>query len=340
MQLNNTDQYCFVCTLDKNLRITSWCKDFEKKYGKFVQDIKGQPYYKIIPLSNNGTKDAVKSVLKNGRPLTMRGQKIICFCGRKKADIHIVPIKDKAGKISGVTLRTTAYPDSITLNSLKQSQRLLNIGKVAATLAHGVRSPLNAIKGCVLYIQEKYANEKQLIEFSKIMEDEISRLDHFIANFLSTSISEKSSSEVNINNLLKKIETLISLQAQASNIKLMFQYGHIAPVMINAFHLKHAILNIINNAMDAMTSGGILTVKTEMNNLSGNNVIVIEISDTGHGIKKEMCDVIALSSQKKGKGLGLFITREILRSHGGSLEIKSDKGLGTCVKLYLPPKRR
>jgi two-component system, NtrC family, nitrogen regulation sensor histidine kinase GlnL len=339
MQANNIKQVCFDCTLDTKLRITSCGKDFEKKYGHIFQDIKGQPYYKIIPLSNNGTKDAFKSVLKNGRPLTIKGQKIICFCGRKKADIHIVPIKDKAGKISGITLRTTAYPDSITLNSLKKSQRLLNIGKVAATLAHGVRSPLNAIKGCVLYIQEKYANEKQLIEFSKIMEDEISRLDHFIANFLSTSISEKSSSQVNINNLLKKIETLISLQAQASNIKLMFQYGRIAPVMISAFHLKHAILNIINNAMDAMTSGGILTVKTEMNSFSGNNLIVIEVSDTGHGIGKRMCDVIALSSQKKGKGLGMFITREILRSYGGSLEIKSDKGLGTCVKLYLPPKR-
>lgn len=339
MQINNIKQVCFACTLDTKLRITSCGKDFEKKYGKDFQDIKGQPYYKIIPLSNNGTKDAFKGVLKNGRPLTIKGQKIICFCGRKKADIHIVPIKDKAGKISGLTLRTTAYPDSITLNSLKQSQRLLSIGKVAATLAHGVRSPLNAIKGCVLYLQEKYAHEKQLIDFSKIMEDEISRLDHFIANFLSTSISEKSSSEVKINNLLKRIETLISLRAQASNIKLIFQYGHIAPVMINTFHLKHAILNIINNAMDAMPSGGILTVKTEMNNFPGNNLVVIEISDTGHGIDKRMCDVIPSSSQKKGKGLGLFITREILRSHGGSLEIKSEKGLGSCVKLYLPQKR-
>ena len=193
MQLNNIKQVCFDCTLDTKLRITSCGKDFEKKYENIFQDIKGQPYYKIIPLSNNGTKDAFKSALKNGRPLTIKDQKIICFCGRKKADIHIIPIKDKAGKISGLTLRATVYPDSITLNSLKKSQRLLNIGKVAATLAHGVRSPLNAIKGCVLYIQEKYANEKQLIEFSKIMEDEISRLDHFIANFLTTSISEKSS---------------------------------------------------------------------------------------------------------------------------------------------------
>ena len=119
----------------------------------------------------------------------------------------------------------------------------------------------------------------------------------------------------------------------------MFHYGDIAPVRIHAFDLKNAILNIINNAMDAMPSGGILTVKTEMNNVSGNNFVVIEISDTGHGMDKRMCDVIPLSSQKKGKGLGLFISREILRSHGGYLEIKSEKGLGSCVKLYLPPKK-
>ena len=191
MRSDTIKKVCFVCTLDTKLRITSCGRDFEKKYGNISQSIKGQPYYKIIPLSNNGTKDAFKSALKNGRPLTIKDQKIICFCGRKKTDIHIIPIKDKAGKISGLTLRTLTRPDSLTLNNLEQSQRLLSIGKVAATLAHGVRSPLNAIKGCVSYLQEKYAHENQLIEFSKIMEDEISRLDQFIANFLSTSILKK-----------------------------------------------------------------------------------------------------------------------------------------------------
>ncbi len=336
MQPNNKKQICFDCTLDTKLRITSCGKDFEKKHGKFFQEIKGQPYYKIIPLSNNGSKDAFKSVLKNGRPLTIKGQKIICFCGRKKADIHIVPIKDKAGKISGITLRTTAYPDSITLNSLKQSQRLLNIGKVAATLAHGVRSPLNAIKGCVIYIRENYDNDKKLAEFSMIMEEEISRLDHFISSFLSTSISKKGLTGVNINRVLKKIAVLISLHALSRNCKTVFAYGRIAPLMINSFHLEHAILNVIENAMEAMPVGGLLSIKTYMKSILGNNFVIVEISDAGCGMKLKGHAEVPVSSEKKGRGLGLVITREILRSNGGHLEITSDKDVGTTVKLFFP----
>ena len=340
MQPNNIKQVCFECSLDTKLRITSCGKDFEKKHGKFFQEIKGQPYYKIIPLSNHGIKDAFKSVLKNGRPLTMKGQKIICFCGRKKADIHIVPIKDKAGKISGITLRTTAYPDSITLNSLKQSQRLLHIGKVAATLAHGVRSPLNAIKGCVVYIRENYGYDTKLVRFSTIMEEEISRLDHFISSFLSTSISDKCLTGVNINKVLKKIAVLISLRALSRNCRTVFTYGRIAPVMINSFHLEHAIINVIDNAMEAMPMDGSLSIKTFMTSILGNNFVTIEISDAGCGMKLKRHADVPVSSGKNGRGLGLFITREILSSNGGHLEITSDKGAGTTVKLFFPEMKR
>ena len=334
-----SDKQSFVFSVDNRLRITSWCKELESACGNSIHEIKGMHLSKVMPLIYRNAKDQILNVFERGKPVTLRGQQIICFCGRKRAVVKISPQKDSNGEVKHVNV-TTSSSDSKTLTRLKQSERLLNIGKIAATLAHGVRSPLNAIKGCVIYIRENYDNEKELVEFSKIMEEEISRLDHFISSFLSTSISDKGLTGVNINKVLKKIAVLISLQAQSRNCQTIFAYGRIAPVMLNSFHLEHAILNVIDNAMEAMPPGGLLSIKTFMKSILGNNFVTVEISDTGCGMKLKRHAGAPVSSGKKGRGLGLFITREILQSNGGHLEITSDKDAGTTVKLFFPEMNR
>jgi two-component system nitrogen regulation sensor histidine kinase GlnL len=323
-------------SVDRALKINSWSEELEVIYGKSSAEVQGIPYHKIIPRINQNSKDAVMQVLKTGRPMSLKGNHITCFCGDGKASIRITPLKDKVGKVNGVNVAISAYPSCAVWRRLKQSQRLLDIGKIAATFAHGVRNPLNAIKGAVVYLREKYASEAKLVEFTKIIEEEISRLDNFIAKFLSPSISEKGLSETDINSVLKKVEVLTSLQAQSRKIETFFNYGYTYPVAINSFHLGHAILNIINNSMEAMPSGGRLMVKTQSEIRSGTDFALIEISDSGPGMAVDRNGDMVTPSKVKGKGLGLFITREILRSCGGHLEVKSKRGLGTVVKLYVP----
>ncbi|HYA11371.1 MAG TPA: ATP-binding protein [Thermodesulfovibrionales bacterium] len=336
MPSQNSNRVRFAFSVDKELRINSWNGELEKIYGKSLNEVQGIPYYEVIPRINKGNKDAVIEALKHGKPVILNEYHAACLCGEVKGTIRVSPLKDTTGKISGANVVISAHPSCIVWKKLIQSQRLLDIGKIAATFAHGVRNPLNAIKGAVVYLREKYANEKKLIEFTKIIEEEILRLDNFIAKFLSTSISEKGLSETDINVLLKKIEVLTSLQTQSRKIDTIFEYGNTYPVTINSLHLEHAILNVLNNAIEAMPSGGRLMVKTQSEFRYGIEFATVEVSDTGPGIAvSRSADMIA-SSKVKGKGLGLFITREILRSCGGHLEIKSQRGLGTTAKLYVP----
>jgi two-component system nitrogen regulation sensor histidine kinase GlnL len=336
MSLQVSDRVRFSFSVDRALKINAWSKELEVIYGKSSTEVRGIPYHEIIPRINQNNKDAVMQVLKTGKPMSLKGNHITCFCGDGKASVRITPVKNKMGKVNGANVAINAYPSCAIWRRLKQSQRLLDIGKIAATFAHGVRNPLNAIKGAVVYLREKYASEGKLIEFTKIIEEEISRLDNFIAKFLSPSISEKSLSETDINSVLKKIEVLTSLQAQSRKVETVFEYGYTYPVAINSFHLGHAILNVINNAIEAMPSGGRLMVKTQSESSSGTDFALIEISDSGPGMSVDRNGDMVKPSKAKGKGLGLFITREILRSCGGHLEIKSKRGLGTMVKLYVP----
>jgi two-component system nitrogen regulation sensor histidine kinase GlnL len=332
----NLNKVHYTFTTDKQLRITSWSEEAERIFKKSSSEVNGIPYHEIAPKIQKDGKDAIAQALEHSKSFTVKGYGNSCFYGGSQADICIAPLKDKRGKVCGAAVSIEATPNCIVWERLRQSERFIDIGKISATFAHGIRSPLNAIKGAVVYLREKYASEKKLIEFTKIIEEEILRLDNFIAKFLSTAVSAQGLSEANLKSVLKKIEVLTSLQTQSRNIRTSFENDYVPPVLMDSFHLEHAILNVINNAIDAMASGGTLSVKTLHERGFSNEFAVITISDTGCGLTGGGAENAALSSRKKGKGLGLFITREILRSFGGHLEIKSGKERGTTVKLYIP----
>jgi two-component system nitrogen regulation sensor histidine kinase GlnL len=333
---HNLNKVRYIFTTDRQLRITSWSEEAEMIFRKSPSEVAGIPYYEITPQIQKDGKDAVAQALNRGKSVTVKGYAVSCFYGCSEADVRITPLKDGRGKVCGTTVLIEATPGCIVWERLKQSERFIDIGKISATFAHGIRSPLNAIKGAVVYLREKYASEKKLIEFTKIIEEEILRLDNFIAKFLSTAVSDQGVSEANLGSVLKKIEVLTSLQTQSRNIRTFFENEYVPPVLMDSFHLEHAILNVVNNAIDAMPSGGTLSVETMREGGLPGGFAVIAISDTGCGLMGSDEEEKVLSSRKKGRGLGLFITREILRSFGGRLEIKSRKERGTTVKLYIP----
>lgn len=335
------------CT-DGRLRIT-WCDENTLELLAESPPCKpaGRKYHDLLPPILSEGRDAVERALKEKRVKVLKEYCLRFHDRQFMADIVIEPgkkagAKDKARHTpNGSAAKVTIFPRySCNLaKRLENSQRLIDIGKIASILAHGVRNPLNAIKGAVVYLREKYSGEPTLLEFTKLMEEEISRLDGFISKFLSTSISD-SEGEVDVNLLIKKTEVFISLQAHALNIKCSFTYGvDIPPVVTSSFQLGQAVLNVINNAIEAMRSGGSLCVVTRYEKKEGRGFVVIGVSDTGPGFAGGFSGQFR-ALEHNGKGFGLFITNEILQCHGGHLEIRSQRNVGTTVELFLPAKSR
>jgi two-component system nitrogen regulation sensor histidine kinase GlnL len=167
------------------------------------------------------------------------------------------------------------------------------------------------------------------------MEDEISRLENFITQFLGSTASPDEIKSVDINALIGRIKVFVSLQTYAHNITCEYELGKIPPLMANPFHLEQAILNVINNAIEAMKSQGTLTIKTYAEKKPEGQFIVIEVIDTGQGM-----DVANIKDREldhtKGRGFGLFIAHEMVKYYSGRLEIRGEKGKGTTVRFYLP----
>ncbi len=321
---------------DNKLCIRTWDKDIATFTGKAASQILGNKYYEIFPRIYSEDRDALAEAIVKKKALSFKGYSFNCLYGGIKADIKISPLKSRNKQVNAVKVLISPHSTCTVARKLQQSQKLIDIGKIASTLAHGVRNPLNAIKGAVVYLREKYDTEEPLVEFTKIMEDEISRLEDFISRFLSSSVSDTEVKETDINSLLKKIEIFTALQIYTRNIQSFYEFGNIPPITINSFHLEQAILNVINNAIVAMNSGGQLKINSSTEERSGKIFVVVSVSDTGPGIQDNAFGEFPAERRENGKGFGLFITYEILKHYGGHLEIDSKKDSGTTIKLFIP----
>lgn len=325
------NEYSFL--LDINSRVVSWGKQLSHVTGLKSSKTLGKVYSEVFPRLSCDDEDAVQLALSGKKKVLLKGYRLECPVKAMTADILIereTEGEDSSGAAGArVTVSNIVCP---ILMNIRNAQRLIDIGKTASTLAHGVRTPLSAVAGTVLYLNKKYPKEHMLSEFADIMDDEIRKFDNFISKFLRDSLFDEELVIMDINALLRKIQVMTSFQTHYYHIRTVFEYGDIPLVKAAPFQFEHAIMNIINNAIEIMRGGGRLTVKTRIETFSFGHFIVIEISDTGSGIFTSPQHPLGKGG---GKGFGLLITREIMRQHGGHLDIKSRKGKGTTAILYI-----
>ena len=149
----------FSFKADKNLCIISWAEKTSSATNKSPEEVIGKKYYVLFPKILIKNNDALSVVFKTKTSLILKGYQFICLNGKTSADIKIIPKKSSNGDVSSVSVTITPLSSCAVAEELSLSRRLIDIGKNASSLAHGVRSPLNAIKGAVVYLRDKYSKE-------------------------------------------------------------------------------------------------------------------------------------------------------------------------------------
>ena len=323
-------EHHFTFSTCPRLLIDSWGEDARRATGMAPVEVIGKKYHKVIPRILVNDRDAVVSVLKSGRPVTIRGYYFSNITSHLKADVQITP---RGREAAGAEVRISLKHSGERVGS----EKLIDAGKNAIAFVHSVRNPLNAIKGAVIYLRKKYSQENILVEFASLIETEIGRLDDFISKFLSASSTEAPSTETSVNDLLKKVELLTSFQARLRKIRTSYSYGEAPTVVVNPFQVEQAVLNVVNNAIEALGPEDEISVRSGQRVFGEEEYTFIEISDTGPGMSQHGGRELA-SRLKNGKGFGLMITREIIMQNGGQFEITTGKGLGTLITILLPAK--
>jgi len=228
---------------------------------------------------------------------------------------------------------------------LVHSEKLSALGHVAATMAHEIGTPLNSISGYIQLLLAENTGSEAVTRRLKIIESQLDRLAQTIRNLLqSTRQPEPHLQPVDIHELLETIVTLTQPGMSMRGVNLVRQWSpSIPPISGDPRLLQQVFINIINNALDAMPQGGILTLSTLWKAIpdQDGHFVEVAIMDTGVGMSPEVKrravePFFTTKEPGKGAGLGLSICAEIVRCHHGKMEIESQEGKGSTVRVQLP----
>ena len=238
------------------------------------------------------------------------------------------------------------FKDVTNLRSLEKqvqrSDRLAMIGQVAAGAAHEIRNPLTAIRGFVQMFG-KTAVERGMdkeAEYTQIMLIELDRINDLVNEFLMLSKPRKTMNEwINVESVIGEIMPIIASEGHLHGVTVSWSSDDQLPlIMADREMLKQVYLNICKNGIEAMTQGGVLTVRGYAAGEGKERNLVIDISDTGPGIHKPLLDKIFdpfVTTKANGTGLGLSVCQRIMDDFGGSIRADSTEN-GACFTVVLP----
>ncbi len=225
---------------------------------------------------------------------------------------------------------------------LVQSEKMASMGQLAASIAHEVNNPLS---GVLIYnqliakkINRREFNREEILDYLAKMEHELSRCTKLIRSLLDFSVqSEPKIKEVNINEVLNRALELGIHAGYKENTRVEKDLRPLPTFMVDSDQLEQVFMNLIMNALQAMPTGGTLTLRTYMENRE----LKIAVQDTGCGIPPENLSKIftpffSTKKEVKGVGLGLSVAYGIIQGLKGRIEVKSKVGEGTTFTVCLP----
>ena len=246
-------------------------------------------------------------------------------------------------------IKETDLENATNSDMLLQANKMIALSKMAAGIAHEVNNPLASIAEKAgwmkdLLAEEDIAGSKNFAEFfdsvDKI-EQHVDRARKIIHNLLGFARRmEPAKEKINVNNLLDETTGFLENEARYVNIHIEKQYADNVPVITSDLsQIQQVVLNLLNNAIDAIGHDGTVTVSTRYNEKT--EEVEINVADTGPGIAESELNKIfdpffTTKEVGKGTGLGLSISYSIIEKLGGKIKVQSKVGTGTVFTLLLP----
>jgi len=220
-----------------------------------------------------------------------------------------------------------------------QEKRRLALEEMVISLAHEVKNPLTTVSGFVQLLRSRSPDaESQTYD---LILAELGRVNSILNDFMSHARTHNKAAlrPDDLNSVVEDLIPLITAQAEALDIVFTAALEPaLPPVRLNPDHIKQLLLNLTQNAIDAMEPGGELTVRTYELAPS----VLLEVTDTGQGIEEHHMDRLFDSfytTKEKGAGLGLAICRRIVENHHASITVDSESGRGTTFTVRFPAAR-
>ena len=258
------------------------------------------------------------------------------------ADLNVSLVRGNEGEPAQFAI---VMAEDITERKLAQvalirAERLAIAGKLAATLTHEINNPLQAVIGCLGLAEETRAQGGDIGRYLQVAREELRRAARIVAQLRNLhqrpQLDEREPTDVNL--LVERVLTLGRKQCEERGVEVVWNAASDLPVLTLASdQIQQVFLNLLLNALDAMPEGGQLRVSTHHTGLPAG--VCVAFADDGMGIPPDSLSQVFepfYSTKPEGLGLGLFVSQDIVKQHGGRIEAQSRVGEGTTFTVWLP----
>jgi PAS domain S-box-containing protein len=324
-----------VIVLDKENNITLFNKSAEELFKVNSDDVLNSKINSIAEgslgfLENNGSVDIVPAFEKE----------LKLFGESKHLSFSISQLDDPDTNQIKFTVVIKDLTDTKRLeDEAKKNEKLSAMGELASGVAHEIRNPINAIGMIAQRLNKEFiptSSQTEYNDITQLLRTEVNRVNKIITQFLNYAKPiELNLKPVELKPYFEEVFHLFEDQAKQKAIRFILQKDDSLNIKFDPDLIKQTLLNIIQNAFDAVNNGGEVILQY----FKAKKDFIIQVSDNGIGISPEQQKKIFdlyFTTKKDGNGLGLSISQKIISQHNGSISVSSKVNNGTTIKIILP----
>jgi PAS domain S-box-containing protein len=306
--------------------------------------------FRVVP--EDGQKamaDPVRRVLESGAPAALESSAVLVARDGKQipVDDSAAPIRNDAGDLIGVVLvfrdvRSRRRAEE----ALRSSEKLAATGRLAASIAHEINNPMEAVTNLLYLIENHPGLDDTAREYARLADQELGRMDKIVKQTLGFYRESAEPVPVRIASVLDNVLELYARRLQRAGVQVQKRYRAEGEVKAFPGEMRQVFSNLISNALEALGEEGRLGVRVSRGHDwkgEGRPGVRVTVADNGTGIAREnlhrIFEPFFTTKGVNGTGLGLWITYGIIQKHGGTIHVRSRTSgprRGTCFSVFLP----
>ena len=326
--------------------ITSWNQAATHLFGYEPEEIIGRSILTIIPKDLHPEEAEILRKISAGEKIEHYETRRVRKDGQSvEVSLTISPIRDRNGKIIGSSKIARDISERKKIERrLIQSEKFAATGRMAALIAHEVNNPLDSVLNLVYLARTSVSPKSRALPYLLSAEKELERVSEIARKTLGYYRNPGTAIEIRLEEVFDEILTAFNARLISKKISVDCEYTHRDSFFSSKDDLMQVFVNLLSNSVEAMPHGGVIKIKIWQREQDG---IEISIRDTGCGIAPEelgrVFEPFFTTKGQLGTGIGLWVARELVEKHGGSVTIASQREApenGTTVRVYFPFKHK